>query len=254
MLRAIAVVFIILFARTALAQGYSGVFDTDSPQGGKVVLQLNQNASNEVSGVLQANGTTLQVNARVTPEGLVGIVTGAQGNFYLLGQQDGSGLAVILAEPAADGQIRPETAVRLAFTRRGDGAPRPPSARPAPGAVPAPPAGGAGDPLATLLTSSAWCGFTYNKQTGTSTTERVVFHGNGSVARTTGAETYNSGAAGSVAGQYGNGEEGRWRVVNGTLQVSEDGMNWAPLPLQITRNSNGAPIIKADGREYAQCR
>jgi hypothetical protein len=26
------------------------------------------------------------------------------------------------------------------------------------------------------------------------------------------------------------------------------------LPLQITRNSNGAPIIKADGREYAQCR
>lgn len=254
MLRAIAVVFLILFARTALAQSYSGVFDTDSPQGGKVVLQLNQSASNEVSGVLQANGTAFEVNARVTPEGLVGIVTGEQGNFYLLGQQDGSGLTVMLAEPGADGQIRPETAVRLMFTRRGDGAPRPPAAGPAPGAVPAPPATGAGDPLATLLTSSAWCGFTYNKQTGTSSTERVVFHGNGSVARTTGAETYNSGAAGSVAGQYADGEAGRWRVVSGALQVSEDGMNWVTLPLQVTRNSNGAPIIKADGREYAQCR
>ena len=100
---------------------------------------------------------------------------------------------------------------------------------------------------------NAWCGFTYNKNTGTSTKERVVFYSNGTVARTSGAETYNSGPAGSVAGQHGNANQGRWKVAQGKLHLSQDGTNWTPQQLQVTQNSNGYPIIKSGGKEYMQC-
>ena len=32
-----------------------------------------------------------------------------------------------------------------------------------------------------------------------------------------------------------------------------DGQNFSPTPLQVTRNSNGYPIITAAGKEYNQC-
>lgn len=253
MFRAIAILLAVVFSRSALAQDYGGLFVTDNPQGGTVTLQLMQDGSSNVSGVLRGNGNTFQVTARATPQGLMGTVSGVQGSLYILARQESGGLMVILAEPAADGQIRPETVSRLMFTRREDGAPRTPAPGQAQGPASAPPNGGVDGQLTGLLTGSAWCGFTFNTHTGTSSTERVVFQGNGLVYRSTGAETYNSGAAGSVAGQYSDGEQGRWRVANGSLHLSEDGVNWVPLPLQITRNSNGAPIIKADGREYMQC-
>ena len=80
-----------------------------------------------------------------------------------------------------------------------------------------------------------------------------MFGANGLVSRSSGAQTYNSGPAGSVAGQYGNSEQGRWKVANGMLHLSQDGTNWAPQPLQVTQNSNGYPIIKSGGKEYMQC-
>ena len=107
--------------------------------------------------------------------------------------------------------------------------------------------------LTQLLTRNAWCGFTYNQHSGTSTRERVVFNGNGTVLRNSGAETYNSGPAGSVAGQSSNANQARWKVAEGMLHLSQDGMNWAPQQLQVTQNSNGYPIIKSGGKEYMQC-
>jgi hypothetical protein len=38
-----------------------------------------------------------------------------------------------------------------------------------------------------------------------------------------------------------------------SLQVSGDGAQWAPVNLSVSRNSNGYPIITADGTEYMQC-
>jgi hypothetical protein len=110
------------------------------------------------------------------------------------------------------------------------------------------------DALSDFLTRNAWCNFTYNKNTGTSRQERVVFQPDGIVTQRGGAETYSSGAAGAVAGQRSGGKQGRWKVEKGTLHLSEDGINWAPQVLQITRNSNGYPIVKSAGKEYMVCR
>jgi hypothetical protein len=109
------------------------------------------------------------------------------------------------------------------------------------------------DQLSQFLTRNAWCGFTYNQRSGTSTRERVVFHGGGLVVQESGAETYSSGRSGTVAGQYGGGKQGRWKVDNGVLHLSEDGFNWTPQQLQVTQNSNGYPILKSGGKEYMVC-
>jgi hypothetical protein len=35
--------------------------------------------------------------------------------------------------------------------------------------------------------------------------------------------------------------------------LSQDGAQWAPQALQVTRNSNGYPILNSGGKEYSQC-
>ena len=230
----------------AAAQNYSGTFTTTNPQGGTVTLILKQDAQN-VTGTLTGNNNTFQVSAEATPQGLMGSVTGQQGNLYLMAQYEGANLVVILAEPGPTGQPDLQSARRIVFAKAGAAAPAPKqesSGKPS----------GVDAQLSALLTSSAWCGFTYNQRSGTSTSERVVFHGNGLVEQRSGAQTYNSGPAGSVAGQHGGGKQGRWKVENGQLHLSEDGSNWAPQMMQVTYNSNGSPIIKSGGKEYMVCR
>jgi hypothetical protein len=116
---------------------------------------------------------------------------------------------------------------------------------------------GGGNPidaqLTQLLTSSAWCAFSYNQRSGASSKERFVFGRDGMYLQQTGGETYSSGYGGTYAGQSGGGRRGRWRVQGGGLQLSQDGFNWQPQPLQVARNSNGYPIINSGGKEYTQC-
>jgi len=220
----------------AIAQSYSGTFTTTNQQGGTVTLVLKQDAQSQVKGTLTGNNTTFQVAAQATPQGLMGTVSGEAGSLYLMAQYEGASLVVLLAEPGPNGQPNLQATRRLIFSKAA-----------------APAAGGQDGQISQLLTRNAWCGFTYNKNTGTSTKERVVFYSNGTVARTSGAETYNSGPAGSVAGQSGNANQGRWKVANGMLHLSQDGTNWTPQPLQVTQNSNGSPIIKSNGKEYMVC-
>jgi hypothetical protein len=126
---------------------------------------------------------------------------------------------------------------------------------------PAPKAGGRGSVAATtqdrqlaqFLMSSRWCSFSYSQTSGTSHTERVQYFPNGTVTQSTGGETYNSGQYGTVAGQSRGGRNGMWRVQGGVLMLSEDGQTWSPQPLQVTRNSNGYPIVNSNGKEYSQC-
>jgi len=241
MLRTVAFVIAALSSAAALAQSYTGTFTTTNQQGGTVTLVLKQDAQKKVTGTLSGNNNTFQVQAEATPQGLMGAVTGPQGQLYLMGQYEGANLVVILAEPAPGGGPNLQAARRIVFT---SGAKKPA----------APPAASGGDAqLSQFLTRNAWCGFTYNQRTGTSTRERVVFHPNGVVVQSSGAETYNSGPSGTVAGQYGGGQQGRWKVANGSLHLSQDGQNWTPQPLQITQNSNGYPIIKSGGKEYMRC-
>jgi hypothetical protein len=235
-----------LASTAAFAQNYSGTYATSNAQGGTVTLKLKQDAKQQVTGTLGGNGTSFDVKAQSTADGLMGTVSGSAGNLYLMGQFQGEQLIIVLAEPGPGGQPNLQTARRIAFTK---GAASAASAK-----KQSPSAGGADSQLAQFLTRNPWCGFTYNQHTGTSTSERVVFYGNGTVVQTSGRETYNSGPNGTVAGQHGGGQQGRWKVANGVLHLSQDGVNWSPQPLQVTQNSNGYPIIKSDGKEYMVCR
>src|SRR5258708_4229165 len=136
------------------------------------------------------------------------------------GRHGDAGAQAGRAEPGQNGQPNLQATRRLVFSKAAAGSPS--SKAPS---KPAPAAGGQDGQISQFLTRNAWCGFTYNKNTGTSTKERVVFYSNGTVARTSGAETYNSGPAGSVAGQYGSANQGRWKVANGMLHLSPDGTN-----------------------------
>ena len=192
-----------------------------------------------MKGTLTGNNATFQVEGEVTPQGLMGAVTGAQGNLYMMAQFEGANLVVVLAEPGPNGQPNLDSARRIVFSKAG--------------ASKAPTADNDAQ-LSQFLTRNAWCGFTYNNNTGTSRTERVVFSPNGTVSQASGGETYNSGPAGSVAGQSAGGRQGRWKVENGQLHLSPDGASWQPQALQITQNSTGSPIVKSGGKEYMVCR
>lgn len=110
--------------------------------------------------------------------------------------------------------------------------------------------------LAQLLMRSAWCSFSYvsgGGSSGRSSSERVVFRQDGSGARSSGGESYYSGPSGSVAGQSSGGEPFRWRVQNGALVVTGQTGEQSMIQLQVTQNSNGYPIINANGTEYSMC-
>ena len=117
----------------------------------------------------------------------------------------------------------------------------------------APPAEGksssGGGNLHQLLTASAWCSFTYNKTSGTSSSSRVVFLANGTLRRGSNTETSNSGRNGTVAGQHQGGSSNKWRVAGGRLYVDGADMN-----ARVKNNSAGNPIITAGGKEYMRCK
>jgi hypothetical protein len=52
-----------------------------------------------------------------------------------------------------------------------------------------------------------------------------------------------------------SGETGQWAVKGGQLYMSDppETPQLVAVPLQVTRNSNGYPILTADGKEYSQC-
>ena len=252
MLRIVAFAIAVLGSAQALAQNYAGTFTTTNPQGGTVTLTLRHDGPKQVRGTLTGNNTTFEVGGEVTPDGLMGAVTSPQGSLYMMAQYEGANLLVILAEPGPGGQPNVQSARRIVFTRAADGGPKPGAT--APPVAPQPPASGTDAQLSQFLSRNAWCGFTFNKNTGASSTERIVFRDDGIVTQTSGRETYTSGASGSVAGQYSGGQQGRWKVANGLLHLSQDGVNWQPQPLQITQNSNGSPIVKSGGKEYMVCR
>ena len=112
----------------------------------------------------------------------------------------------------------------------------------------------AGGMSGNLLTSSAWCTFTYNKTTGYSHTKRVYFNANGTYGKGSRGEGYSSGGGSSMASQRDAVGGGLWRVDNGELFMSEGRGRLEPVGTVLKRNNNGYPIIVADGVEYSQCR
>ena len=253
----------LFFCASALAQSYSGTYSAKNNQGGTVTLAIKQDAKGNATGTLSGNNTTFQVKATVNAEGLYGTVVSAGGTLLIAAQLEGTQLKVVLAEPLPNGQPNMAAPRRLVMARTGGGAPGKGGtsaaatrvqAAPGPGPGQAQAQAGQDGQISAFLMGNAWCGFTYNKTTGASRSERVVFHPNGVIAQGSNAETYSSGAGGTVAGQSRGGNQGRWKVQNSMLLLSQDGMNWEPQQVQVTRNSNGSPILKSGGKEYMVCR
>ncbi|MDA8101297.1 MAG: hypothetical protein M0042_16880 [Nitrospiraceae bacterium] len=105
-----------------------------------------------------------------------------------------------------------------------------------------------------LLLSSTWCSFSYNKITGYSNTTRVRFNKNGTYTTGGRAEGSSSGKYGSYASQHDSGSGGRWKVVKGELYLSEGSSQMQLVRTVVKKNSNGYPIVVADGVEYSQCK
>ncbi len=118
-----------------------------------------------------------------------------------------------------------------------------------------------GDKLSKLLMSSAWCHFRYNKVSGTSKQERVVFRADGTWSSGARGETYSSGMYGTVSGQTDSSAGGRWKTKGSTwltttgasLLMSTGNGPLEDAGLSISQNSNGYPILNAGGKEYSSC-
>ena len=119
---------------------------------------------------------------------------------------------------------------------------------------PAPKKASEKDELSALLLSSPWCSFSYNKVSGAANTKRVQFHGDGTWSDNSRYEGYSGGDGGSMASQHDSGSAGQWRVEGDRLFMSGPDLNLVPVDLQVRQNSNGYPILLADGVEYAQCK
>lgn len=106
-----------------------------------------------------------------------------------------------------------------------------------------------------LLTSSAWCAFSYSKFSGTTSTRKVIFKPNGILLVFDGAETYSSGYGGTHAGQSASSGSMRWKLRNLRLYIDQgDGTGFQDANLTAEKNSSGWPILHADGREYSMCK
>jgi hypothetical protein len=115
--------------------------------------------------------------------------------------------------------------------------------------------------LIQMFLGSAWCHYSYNG--ATERNERVVFSGDGRVALSSNSETNRTGA---LTNQYGDqtatygaygaqsgGDAGCWKVENAALFLSKDGAQWANANASLAYNSNGSPIVTANGKEYGRC-
>lgn len=231
MLKSFALVLLLLSSAPAGAQivnALVGRYQMEA-QGGEV-LELRADGSASLGGeatTWSANATQLRVGTDVMVyilEGnrLVVAVGGVQVGWRKLGGKARAGAAADHA-PAAQGK-----------------------------------AGGASAQDAQarqLLTGSAWCSFTYNKVSGTSTTRRVVFQPNGLLSINGGAETYSSGTGGTYAGQSNAASTLRWRFEGQRLYIDAgQGAGFQDVGLTATKNANGYVILHADGREYSMCR
>lgn len=212
-------------------KGYTGSFDL---QGQSFPLTAAK-VGDRVVGTFEAGGSTYMFEAHSANGGLAVTLNGQ--TFQLARQAVG-------AAPSL-------------------GSAPPPAGR-------APGTGGAGgspqdQQLAQLLLSSPWCSFSYHN--GYTNQSRNVFHRDGTLSVNTNAEggTVNpngggsvdigGGASGSTYGQSQGGGSVQWRVQGGQLYLNA-GSGFQAIPLRITQNSNGYPIITSvtDGREYSQCR
>ena len=203
-------------ASAALANNYGGTYTAKNPSGGTVTLTLAHDDAKQVQGTLTGHGSSsLQVHARLEADGLRGTAGNNFGMLYLSGRLSGNELKIVLTEADVGGKPNPQRARELRLAKV-ETKRAPQNLR-----------------LSEALTANAWCSSGYDIG-GKPTRERLLFMQNGLVHQTP-------------------GRQARWRVQNETLELSQDGLSWAPQPLRLALSANGSPILQSHSREYAQC-
>ncbi len=268
----------------ASAQKFTGTYTIQGQQG-VVTLTLTQQQGGATSGALSGNGTVIRLSGKARHGELTGEAVSGSSRAIFTAAIEGNQLVFGLVELGADGAPNLATSTELRFNKVSNiaaappagatpAAPAPPAAPPAAGRprapaatpAPAPPApraaaGSAQDQqLRDLLLSSAWCSFSYSQTSGSTSTSRNVFLADGRLLVNTNHEggtvnQYGGGSTpnGSVYSQAQGGGTYRWQVQGWQLYL-DGGEGFQAVPLSIARNSNGYPIITADGKEYSQCR
>lgn len=224
-------------ARAQVVKQLIGKYQMEAASG--EVLELRANGTASLGGEetrWSANGTTLRVSDDTMPYALLGgrlilSISGLQIPWRRTGVQ------------AAQTQGQPPSPSQTPKGRPGDG-----------GAASRNIISGTmqDQQARQILMQSAWCSFTYNKVSGTSTTRRVVFRPVGVMTVNGGAETYSSGYGGTYSGQSNSGGAARWRYENQRLYLDQ-ASGFQDIGMQATTNSNGYIILHADGREYSMC-
>ncbi len=259
----------------APALALDGSYAAAGAKGSSALLLKTQGG--RVTGSLRHGGVSYVVSGKLEDGALVGELRGSGRRLYIEAQPAprGDGLVVLIAAIGADGQPDDSTEQLIEFQRGGTaapaGAPAAATRPPMPAAAPAPPQAGptsadaavAGTPqdrqVAQFLAASPWCHYSYSggTQGGTEKRERVVFFPDGRVVSRDGSESAYSGQVGGQAwgtsGQQGGGQQGRWRVRQGTLEMAGEGLPFQPVPLRLSQNANGHPILTTNGKEYFRC-
>lgn len=105
----------------------------------------------------------------------------------------------------------------------------------------------------TAIVNEAWMKL-ISHASGNTYTQKVHFSPNGTWQDFSESDIYVSNSIGTAEATNNRAAGGQWAVRNGQLWLSsQDSPQLQPVPLSITRNSNGSPIITADGREYSMC-
>ncbi len=112
----------------------------------------------------------------------------------------------------------------------------------------------ASDPLTQLLVSSpAWCYFSFSASSGVSKKYRFAFHPSGSLLVGGNADTSFDTATGSYSSAGGTEFTVlRWFSLGQILTLTSTGGS-TELIVNVSLNSNGSPILNIAGSELARC-
>jgi hypothetical protein len=191
------------------------------------------------TGTIRAGGGSYRYTARKLGRALIGTFEADGSSYMFQASVDGDQMTFV-----ANGETT--------LLRRG--AVPAASAGPAPReSAPAPQGSGQDAQLQRLLVSSPWCYLRYSQTLGSTSTERAVFSADGRLVVQSNYEMVSSGRNGTAYGSNSGGTLYRWRVAGGDLHLAEGGGAFQPAGLQVTRNSNGYPILNVGGKEYSQC-
>ena len=109
-----------LFSLGVSAQEYAGTWTAKHPNGSVVVLKLEQHGPGGVTGKLEGNGASFEVDAEVRADGIVGMVSSADAMVHLTGRINGENLFIVLIEPGPGGEPDLKSRRVIRFSKEGE--------------------------------------------------------------------------------------------------------------------------------------